>query len=181
MISARTKSGAVRPGLDHPVQNPSRLQQSRRDFIGTLGFATAALTCAVPAWMCLRAYVPNVLYEPPRRLKVGPLARFTEGATYLPDQRAFVFREKDTLFSIGARCTHLGCTVQLAKMPEVEGGYEFHCPCHGSKFRADGTNFAGPAPSPLPYYTLDIAAEDDQLILDMSVLADKGWRLTVRS
>lgn len=181
MSSAKTRAAALRPGLNHPVQDPARLQQTRRDFIGLLGIAASAISCGVPLVMGVRSYVPNVLYEPPMRVKVGPLARFTEGATYLADQRVFIFKEKDTLFSIGARCTHLGCTVQLAKMPGAEGGYEFHCPCHGSKFRADGTNFAGPAPSPLPYYKLDLAAEDGQLILDMSELADKGWRLTVRS
>ena len=38
-----------------------------------------------------------------------------------------------------ARCTHLGCLID-----RVSGG-EVVCPCHGSRFRADGTVSSGPA------------------------------------
>lgn len=152
---------------------------SRGAFLGRLTIGALAIAGIAPLAMSVRSVVPNVLYEPPKRVKVGPLERFTDGATFLPKQRLFVFREGATLFSISAVCSHLGCTVQLAKMPQVEGGFEFHCPCHGSKFRADGTNFAGPAPSPLKYYELAVAEDDGQLLVDMGTKADKGWRLTI--
>jgi cytochrome b6-f complex iron-sulfur subunit len=152
---------------------------SRGAFLGQLTIGALAIAGITPLAMSVRSVVPNVLYEPPRRMKVGSLDRFTDGATFLPKQRVFIFREAATLYSISARCTHLGCTVQLAKMPQVEGGFEFHCPCHGSKFRADGANFAGPAPSPLSYYRLSVAEDDGQLILDLSEPTDKGWRLTL--
>ncbi len=154
---------------------------SRRGFVGSAGLATVGLALAIPAAMSFRSVIPNVLYEPPRRFKVGALERFTEGGVFVAEHRVFIFREQDTLHCIGAICSHLGCTVQLAKMPDAEGGFEFHCPCHGSLFRADGTNFAGPAPRPLDYYTLEIAVDDGQLIVDKSRPADKLWRLTVRS
>jgi menaquinol-cytochrome c reductase iron-sulfur subunit len=182
MSSAKPKAAPrATPVLPPKLGAGSAGEDTRRSFIGKLTIAAVAASCGVPLAMSVRSVVPNMLYEPPMRLKVGPLERFTEGATYLANERAFLFREQETLYSISARCTHLGCTVQLAKMPNAEGGFEFHCPCHGSKFRADGTNFAGPAPSPLPYYKLDLAADDGQLILDMSESASKGWRLTVRS
>lgn len=182
MSSAKKGTGAKATPVERPrLPDGGSLELSRRGFIGKLTIGAVAAACLAPLAMSVRSVIPNMLYEPPLRLKVGPLARFTEGATYLASQRVFVFREKETLYCIGARCSHLGCTVQLAKMPNVEGGFEFHCPCHGSKFRADGTNFAGPAPSPLKYYKLDIAPDDGQLILDMSESASKGWRLTVRS
>jgi len=38
-----------------------------------------------------------------------------------------------------ARCTHLGCRID-----RVAGG-EALCPCHGSRFRADGAVASGPA------------------------------------
>jgi cytochrome b6-f complex iron-sulfur subunit len=152
---------------------------SRRGFIGVLGAGAVAVGIGVPAVFSLRSVVPNVLYEPPQQVKLGALDSFTDGSTFIASQRMFVFREKNTFFCISARCTHLGCTVQLVNIKEAEGGFEFHCPCHGSKFRADGTNFAGPAPRPLFYYKLAVAADDGQLVADMSQPADKGWRLTV--
>jgi menaquinol-cytochrome c reductase iron-sulfur subunit len=145
-----------------------------------LGVVTAAL--GVPALMSVRSLVPNALYEPPRRFKAGKLELFAEGPTFIPDQRVFVFRESQTFYCIGATCTHLGCTVQLVRAGttgSAQEQYEFHCPCHGSKFRGDGSNYDGPAPRPLDYYRLDLAPDDGQLIVDMSQVADKGWRFSV--
>lgn len=152
---------------------------SRRGFIGWLGAGAVAAGIGLPGLLSLRSVVPNVLYEPSKQVKLGTLDAFADGSTFIANQRLFVFRESNTLYCVSAICTHLGCTVQLVNMKEAEGGFEFHCPCHGSKFRADGTNFAGPAPQPLHYYKLSVAADDGQLVADMSQPMDKGWRLTV--
>jgi Rieske Fe-S protein len=42
-----------------------------------------------------------------------------------------------------ARCTHLGCRISQAKDGLIV------CPCHGSKFRPDGSVASGPATRPL--------------------------------
>jgi menaquinol-cytochrome c reductase iron-sulfur subunit len=158
----------------------TRQYPSRRRFISQAGLAALGLTLTIPAAMSFRSVIPNMLYEPPKRVKVGPLENFAEGGVFIPEQRVFVFREGATYYCINAICSHLGCTVQLAKMPDADGGFEFHCPCHGSMFRADGTNFAGPAPRPLDYFTLELSPDDGQLIVDKSKPADKAWRFTVR-
>jgi cytochrome b6-f complex iron-sulfur subunit len=172
----------------HPAQPAAGAQiahaagqdaSSRRGFLSWLGAVAVAAGIGIPGILSLRSVVPNVLYEPPQQVRLGPLDSFADGSTFIADQRLFVFRQQNTLYCISARCTHLGCTVQLVNMKEAQGGFEFHCPCHGSKFRADGANFAGPAPRPLYYYKLSVAADDGQLIADMAQPADKGWRLTV--
>jgi len=159
--------------------HPSEGATTRRGFIGWLGAGAVALGIGLPAALSVRSVVPNALYEEPRQLKLGPLDSFADGSTFVAAKRLFIFREKNILYCVSAICTHLGCTVQLVNMKEAAGGFEFHCPCHGSKFRADGTNFAGPAPKPLMYYKLSVTPDDGQLMADLSQPAGKGWRLTV--
>jgi cytochrome b6-f complex iron-sulfur subunit len=44
-------------------------------------------------------------------------------------------------------CTHEGCAAS------VQGGTEIDCPCHGSRFDANGNVINGPATRPLPQIT----------------------------
>jgi Rieske Fe-S protein len=50
-------------------------------------------------------------------------------------------------------CTHQGCTVN-----EIAGG-TINCPCHGSKYRLDGSVAEGPAPKPLPSKTVKVQGD----------------------
>lgn len=52
-------------------------------------------------------------------------------------------------------CTHLGC---LPKW--VATNARFECPCHGSKFEADGGYIEGPAPRGLDYFNLTVVYSD---------------------
>lgn len=154
----------------------------RRQMLSKLGVGVVGAALGVPALMSVRSLVPNALYETPRRFKAGKLELFAEGPTFISHQRVFIFRESQTFYCIGAVCTHLGCTVQIVRTGSGSNpaeDFEFHCPCHGSKFRGDGTNYDGPAPRPLDYFKLDLAPDDGQLIVDMSEVADKGWRFSV--
>lgn len=172
------------------AQNTDHHQgDSRRSFLGTLGFGSLLLGLVGQSYAFLRSLVPNVLYEAPRRFKIGRAEDISEGVHFLEDQRVFVVKEKGTFRTLSAVCTHLGCTVKYVKLGQPktvrEGGEsvtiesEFHCPCHGSKFYGDGTNFAGPAPRPLASYKIEIAPEDGQLVVDLSKPVDRDYRLSV--
>jgi Rieske Fe-S protein len=47
------------------------------------------------------------------------------------------------IHAFSGRCTHLGCRIDRVI------GDEAVCPCHGSRYKADGTVAAGPASRPL--------------------------------
>ena len=63
-------------------------------------------------------------------------------------------------YALRAECTHLGCLVQ----PEPMGG-GFACPCHGSKYMADGSVTRGPAPKALALARVVIAEGDGTVSL----------------
>ncbi|MGB7275630.1 MAG: cytochrome b6-f complex iron-sulfur subunit [Geitlerinemataceae cyanobacterium] len=65
-------------------------------------------------------------------------------------------REDGTLHPWGIvdNCTHLGCT-----FPWNSNENQFQCPCHGSRYDADGRVVRGPAPLPLKLVRVSLAGE----------------------
>jgi len=161
----------------------------RRDFLLKLGTGAGICAITVQAGASMRSLVPNVSYDAPTTVKLGAPAEFPEGLKFLPDERLFVFRQGSTFHAISAVCTHLGCTVRAEPLsnPETVGDagesvkltHKFQCPCHGSRYRGDGANVAGPAPKPLAWYRLSLAADDGQLVVDLADAVEHDFRLTV--
>jgi len=163
--------------------------ESRRSFLQRIGIGGMLAGIAGFTYQSVRSLIPNVLYEPAPRFKVGLPDRIADGMTFLEDKRLYIFKEGRSFYAISGSCTHLGCTVKYAKLNKprkVELGgqqkeidFEFHCPCHGSKFYGDGTNYAGPAPTPLHWYKLELAPDDGQLVVNMKEEVEQNFRLTV--
>ncbi len=130
------------------------MDESRRRILRFLGKGSVFLAFLVQMAAAARAFVPNVLYEPSRRFKLRRLKDYPPGVTFDPDHRLFVIREEDALCAVSAVCTHLGCTVQWK-----QDKTEFACPCHGSRFHANGTVIGGPAPRPLTWYALGMSPD----------------------
>ncbi|GIV80292.1 Rieske 2Fe-2S domain-containing protein [Litorilinea aerophila] len=51
-------------------------------------------------------------------------------------------------------CTHLGCLYKWS-----ESNQRFECPCHGSKFTAEGDYIEGPAPRSLDQFVVEIVQD----------------------
>ncbi|MEI6667509.1 MAG: ubiquinol-cytochrome c reductase iron-sulfur subunit [Acidobacteriota bacterium] len=164
-------------------------RNDRRDFLCKIGTGAGLVAIAAQAGASLRSLVPNLTYDAPTTVKLGPPEEFPDGLKFLPDERVFVFRAGRTFHAISAVCTHLGCTVRAEALPRpedttVEGlplrlTHRFLCPCHGSKYSGDGTNVAGPAPKPLAWYRLSVSPDDGQLIVNLADEVDHRFRLTV--
>jgi cytochrome b6-f complex iron-sulfur subunit len=161
----------------------------RRNFLQKVGAGSVLLSAAVVGFQTVRSLVPDVLNESPRRFKIGLPSQLPDGVTFIEEKKLFVFREGKSFHAISASCTHLGCTVKHTKLNqpkevEINGEKktitsEFLCPCHGSKYYADGTNYAGPAPRPLRWYKLELSPDDGQLIADLGSEVGQEFRLTV--
>jgi cytochrome b6-f complex iron-sulfur subunit len=182
------------PSLPDPHSEPSpepagSRGTSRRGLFEKVGIGALLASVAGMGYAMVRSLVPNVLYEQPQRFKAGPPDTFPEGATFLEDHRVFIFRENKTYHAISAVCTHLGCTVKMVNLTQpktvqiggkpVEINREFACPCHGSKYYGDGTNYAGPAPKPLAWYKIEVSPDDGSLVVNLSEPVNRNFRLTV--
>jgi cytochrome b6-f complex iron-sulfur subunit len=132
----------------------------RRDFLGMAAIGAAATALGVAGVGAARLPMPSVFPEANTRVKLGPVAQFLALAvTPVPEHRLWVYSDEGGLYAISAICTHLGCIVQS------EGDQGYYCPCHGSRFDAQGRPIAGPAPGPLHYLALSLSA-DGQLVVD---------------
>jgi cytochrome b6-f complex iron-sulfur subunit len=171
------------------VKSDDKPPVDRRDFLLKLGTGAGAAALAAQGAASLRALVPNVSYDAPTTVKLGPPSDFPDGLKFLADERLFVFRDGSTFHAVSAVCTHLGCTVRAEALPRPEtaevGGqpltltHRFSCPCHGSRYKGDGTNVSGPAPKPLSWFRLSIAPDDGQLVVDLADPVGRDFRLTV--
>jgi menaquinol-cytochrome c reductase iron-sulfur subunit len=162
---------------------------TRRGLFEKAGIGALLAGVAGMGYALVRSLVPDVLYEQPQRFKAGTPDTFPEGATFLEDQRVFIVRENKTFHAISAVCTHLGCTVKMVNLNKpktvqiggksTEISREFACPCHGSKYYGDGTNYAGPAPKALACYKIEVSPDDGSLMVNLSQPVNRDFRLTV--
>ncbi|MFJ3926019.1 FAD-dependent oxidoreductase [Streptomyces sp. NPDC090022] len=122
-------------GHEHP--------DTQHVFVAT-GFGGWGMSNGVVAGPLLAAHVTGgprppwtELYDPRRLLplrEIGEVAR----------SQATVARHYMAGFGPPPRCTHMGCELGFDESEQI-----WECPCHGSRFAADGTVLHGPATAPL--------------------------------
>jgi cytochrome b6-f complex iron-sulfur subunit len=142
---------------------------TRREFLNEAA-ASALGIAAVGSMIVTYGYLsPNVLFEPPTTFRAGsPDLYAPNSVNFLEDQQVYVVRTETGFYAVSAVCTHLGCITQW----KPESGL-IACPCHGSKFRPDGTKIEGPAPRPLPHFAISLTA-DGELLVDKLEIINPG-------
>ena len=73
-------------------------------------------------------------------------------------KKAAVFNDRGTIKAFSTVCPHLGCDVEWNDSENT-----WDCPCHGSRFEADGSLKQGPARRGLD--SLEASLEGDELKL----------------
>lgn len=157
-----------------PGESQSRLDPEpvpRRDLLGLASLWAAASALLFATLGMLRLPKAAVLSSPSKKFKATLPETLTEGQAYLPPGRAVaLFRDAEGVHAISTVCTHLGCIVK----PNAEG---FECPCHGSRFAADGAVTKGPAPQPLPW--LEVVGNGSSIYVDESKSVPPGTKAAV--
>ena len=148
---------------------------TRRYFLEAIAGGAIGIAATGSVVLTAQFLSPNVLREPPSKFKVGSVEEFPVGSITLnKEQKVFIVRAKEGYFyAVSAVCTHLGCIVNW----KPEEGL-IACPCHGSKFDREGKVMEGPAPQPLPRFSLTID-DQGQLIVDKAVLVGEEVILKV--
>ena len=141
---------------------------SRRLFLQFTFWLSGLLTVGgVFKYLAYKPESPNI-----STVKLAPANAYPMGsATYLTQARAWLYRDVQGVYAISIICPHLGCSVE--RHPE-----DFLCPCHGSRFTAQGTVINGPAAKNLNYLKLSLAP-DGVLHLDLTQTVSANERLAV--
>lgn len=71
------------------------------------------------------------------------------------DQPVAVYNDGGTPVVLDNTCTHAACETEWN-----EGDKTWDCPCHGSRFTAQGQVLNGPATQPLPKLTAKLAGDE---------------------
>lgn len=150
-----------KPGSAAGMPNTTETGVTRRDFLNEITFAALGIAAGGSTIVTYGYLEPNVLFEPPTKFRAGaPDLYPVDTVTYLPEQQVYIVRTREGFYAVSAVCTHLGCITQWK--PEAE---QIACPCHGSKFHADGRKIEGPAPRPLPHFSI-VLSPDGELQVD---------------
>ena len=154
--------------------NPDRML-TRRFFLEGIALGAIGVTALGSAVLSADYLSPNVVREPPTKFTAGHPDDFPPGSVTLQqDQKVYIVRAKEGYFyALSAVCTHLGC---ITNWKSEEGIVA--CPCHGSKFDREGRKIEGPAPRPLPRFSMTLN-EQGHLVIDKSVIVGDEATLKV--
>jgi nitrite reductase/ring-hydroxylating ferredoxin subunit len=158
----------VTPGPARSRLDPEPMP--RRDFLGLASVWAAAAAFFLSVLGMLRLPRAAVLASPSKKFRVSLPESLPEQTPFIPPGRSVaLFRDAGGIYALSLICTHLGCIVNPAP-----GGFD--CPCHGSRFAADGTVLKGPAPRALPWFK--VAGSAGNYVVDEDVVVPQGTKVS---
>ena len=112
---------------------------TRKDFLDLLWKGGLSLSALLGLAGISRFFAFSPDPVPPSRYDLGSADQYPPGSrTTIKDARAILANTVSGLQALSLTCPHLGCELEAT----ADG---FACPCHGSRFTADGKLQHGPA------------------------------------
>ena len=127
---------------------------SRRDFLKLArdGFLYLSGALAIGGLFRFLDFDPNP--APKTEFDLGLVISYPMNSRTLPPDVPAVLLHTESGFSaLSLVCTHLGCSLK-------NDADSFACPCHGSRFDADGMVTHGPADKPLKLLRVEMTEEE---------------------
>ncbi|HKM83181.1 MAG TPA: Rieske 2Fe-2S domain-containing protein [Candidatus Acidoferrum sp.] len=154
------------PAPDYAQGSTGPAELSRREFLNEITIGALCVAGLGGVALTYQYFSPNVLFEPSTTFRAGnPDLYPVNSVTFLQDQQVYIVRTVGGFFAVSAVCTHLGCVTQWK--PEAN---MIACPCHGSKFEPNGKKIEGPAPRPLPHFSVTLTADGELLVDKLQVI-----------
>jgi len=131
---------------------------SRRDLFKLITTALLAISGALGLGALFRFL--DYQTDPPLKtaFDIGPAEDYPAGSrSLIAEVPALLIHDQNGFSALSLVCTHLGCTI-------AQNGTGFACPCHGSRYDADGNVLRGPAQKPLRHLRVEVGS-DQHVIL----------------
>jgi cytochrome b6-f complex iron-sulfur subunit len=122
-----------------------------------LAGAGALVGLSLPALRCSGDAEPPLS---PGQIAV-PLSDLPDGRRHvvmLGENPVEVLRSGDSVTALMLRCTHMGCVVRWNSEYRI-----YVCPCHDSRYDAEGRVLSGPPPGPL--HTVRVSIQKGRAVL----------------
>lgn len=131
------------PSNDKPI--------SRRSFLGWLIRGSLAGSALLGVGALARFMSYESQSSPATQVDLGPASDYPLGTrTVVASADLLVIHDEQGFSALSLVCPHLGCRVNVT-------GEGFACPCHGSRYLADGSLRNGPASRSLAGLRLEIS------------------------